>query len=618
MAYQPIENYGIIGDLHTVALVGMDGSIDFLSFPYFDSPTVFAAMLDARHGGRFRISPALEHARHKQMYLPDTNVLVTRFLSPEGLAEVSDFMPVEMETPTHELVRRAKCVRGEVHFHMECDPRFDYGRAERRVEQLDGEVLFRSLGADGTTMRLYSSVPVTLVEGAAHAEFSLRAGETATFVLEEVLPGVKSLYKDLHYASTAFKETVDYWRRWIARSSYKGRWQEMVNRSALVLKLLTSQTYGSIIAAPTFGLPESIGGERNWDYRYSWIRDSAFSLYALIRLGYTEEAAAYMRWIEDRCSNLNPDGSLQIMYGIDGRKVLEEGILSHFEGYQRSSPVRIGNAAFDQLQLDIYGELMDSVYLYDKYGDPIAHDLWENLVRLINWVCDHWHLPDEGIWEVRGGRKPFLYSRLMCWVAIDRAIRLAQNRSFPGPLQRWFEVRNRIYHEIFKDFWNPERGAFMQYRGSDALDASCLIMPLVKFISPRDPRWLSTLEAVTRELVDDTLVYRYRMGDGSSAADGLAGDEGTFCMCSFWYVECLARAGDLNQARLNFEKMLSYANHLGLYAEELGPCGEHLGNFPQAFTHLALISAAYDLDRRLNIAGHRPDPMGPPVGRNGR
>ena len=610
MTYQPIENYGIIGDLHTVALVGMDGSIDFLSFPYFDSPTVFAALLDAKNGGRFKISPSLQNVRHKQMYLPETNVLITRFLAADGLAEVVDFMPVEMKNPTHELVRRVRCVRGEVRFQMLCDPRFDYGRAKHRVEERPGAVIFRTDHGSGTAARLFSSVPLRVRDGAAEAEFVLRAGEDATFVFEEVLDGVESVYRDLHYADTAFRETVDYWRRWIGRSSYKGRWQEMVNRSALVLKLLTSQTYGSIVAAPTFGLPESVGGERNWDYRYSWIRDSAFSLYALIRLGYTDEAAAYMRWIEDRCNDLNPDGSLQIMYGIDGRKHLGESVLTHFEGYLGSSPVRIGNAAYDQLQLDIYGELMDSVYLYDRYGEPIAHDLWENLVRLINWVCDHWQEPDEGIWEVRGGRRSFLYSRLMCWVAIDRAIRLSQNRSFPGPLQRWYDVRNRIYQEIFTRFWSPERKAFVQYQGSDALDASCLLMPMVKFIGPRDPRWLSTLDAVRRELVDDTLVYRYRMGD--SAADGLAGGEGTFCMCSFWYVECLGRAGELDQARLCFEKMLGYANHLGLYAEELGPCGEHLGNFPQAFTHLALISAAYDLDRRLNIAGRRPDPMGGP------
>ena len=608
MNYQPIENYGIIGDLHTVALVGMDGSIDFLSFPYFDSPTVFAAILDHKKGGRFSICPTLDNVRNKQMYLPDTNVLITRFLSPDGLGEVSDFMPVEMDTPTHELVRRAKTVRGEVCFQMVFDPKFDYGRATHTIEKKDKSLTFISQGNDKTALRLYSSVPLTIVDGAAHAEFILKAGETATFVMEEVVSGSSTPFSNPEYAGEAFRETVNYWRSWIGKSNYRGRWQEMVNRSALVLKLLTSQTYGSIVAAPTFGLPEAIGGERNWDYRYSWIRDSAFTLYALIRLGYTGEAEAYMRWIEARCNNLNPDGSLQIMYGIDGRSRLEEGVLDHFEGYRGSSPVRIGNAAYDQLQLDIYGELMDSVYLYDKYGKPIAHDLWANLMRLINWVCDNWHLPDEGIWEVRGGRKEFLYSRLMCWVALDRGIRLAQRRSFPSPLSKWFEARNAIYNEIFSDFWDPKRKTFIQYKGANNLDASSLIMPLIKFISPTDPRWLSTLDAIRSELVDDALVYRYKIGD--SASDGLSGEEGTFCMCSFWYVECLARAGHLESARFAFEKMISYSNHLGLYAEELGPSGEHLGNFPQAFTHLALISAAYDLDRRLNLSGGIPDPMG--------
>ncbi|MCH8076160.1 MAG: glycoside hydrolase family 15 protein, partial [SAR324 cluster bacterium] len=376
MNYQPIENYGIIGDLHSVALVGMDGSIDFLSFPHFDSPTIFAALLDHKKGGRFRIAPTLENVRHKQMYLPDTNVLITRFLSLDGLAEVSDFMPVEMVMPSHELVRRAKCVRGEVKFEMLFQPRFDYGRADHTVEEIDGAYVFASKGEDKTTIRLRCSVPVRIVDGVGHSEFVLRAGETATFVMEEVIPGKASDFRNLSHTVTAFKETVNYWRGWVGRSNYKGRWLEMVNRSALVLKLLTSQTHGSMVAAPTFGLPEHVGGERNWDYRYSWIRDSAFSLYALIRLGYTDEAGAYMHWIEDRCNDLNPDGSLQIMYAIDGSKRLEETVLTHFEGYQGSSPVRIGNAAYDQLQLDIYGELMDSVYLFDRYGAPISHDLW--------------------------------------------------------------------------------------------------------------------------------------------------------------------------------------------------------------------------------------------------
>ncbi|MGB6410770.1 MAG: glycoside hydrolase family 15 protein, partial [Candidatus Deferrimicrobiaceae bacterium] len=396
----------------------------------------------------------------------------------------------------------------------------------------------------------------------------------------------------------AFKETLNFWRQWVARSTYRGRWRETVNRSALTLKMLTSRSNGSIVAAPTFGLPEEIGGERNWDYRYTWIRDASFTLYGLIRLGYTAEAAAFMRWIEGRAGELNPDGSLQIMYGIDGRHDLTEEILPHFEGYRKSSPVRIGNGAYNQLQLDIYGELMDSVYLYDKYGEPIGYDLWSNLVRLIDWVCKNWQKKDEGIWEIRSGQKEFLYSRLMCWVAIDRGIRLAQKRSLPAPFDRWYKARDTIYRDIFKNFWDPRRKAFTQSKGSTVLDAANLLMPMVKFLGPTDPRWLSTLKAIEEDLVEDSHVYRYRVTDGSS--DGLQGEEGTFTMCSFWYVECLSRAGEVQKARFFFEKMLGYANHLGLYSEELGPRGEHLGNYPQAFTHLGLISAAHNLDRNLS------------------
>jgi len=597
MPYQPIENYGIVGDLHTVALVGMDGSIDMMSFPHFDSPTVFAAMLDHRRGGRFRLAPILEDARHKQLYLPDTNILLTRFLSNAGLAEISDFMPVT-DGHAHTLVRRAKTVRGEVRFRMVCDPRFDYARAQHKVERSDGQVLFVSEGPDATALRLRTTVPLEIKNGAAVAEFVLRAGETAAFVLEEARAGEESPSAAPGFVAESFKETTTFWRNWVRHSRYTGRWRETVHRSALTLKLLTSKTHGSIVAAPTFGLPEELGGERNWDYRYTWIRDASFTLYGLIRLGFTEEAEAFMKWIEKRCDELNPDGSLQIMYGIDGRHELPEETLPHLEGYMKSSPVRIGNGAYDQLQLDIYGELMDSVYLYNKYGEPISFDLWKNLVRLIDWVCNHWRLEDEGIWEIRGGQQEFLYSRLMCWVAVDRGVRLALKRSFPAPLDRWIRTRDEIHREIFTEFWHPGRQAFIQHKGSDSTDASSLLMPLVKFVAPTDPKWLSTLEAIEHDLVDDSLVYRYRMDD--AASDGLSGEEGTFSMCSFWYVECLARAGDLEKARFYFNKMLGYANHLGLYSEELGPAGQHLGNFPQAFTHLALISAAYNLDRKLD------------------
>jgi len=601
MIYQPIENYGVIGDLHTVALVGMDGSIDFMCFPYFDSPTIFAAILDHEKGGRFRIAPVLDGARQKQLYLPDSNILLSRFLSEEGVAEISDFMVIEDNREHwHDLVRRVKTVRGEIRFRMVCDPRFDYGRRGHRLEIRDGEAIFHPEGKGLQALRLRSEIPLRGENGAATAEFTLRAGETAYFVLEEARAGGESPSRREDYVSRAFKETLNFWHRWVARSSYRGRWREMVNRSALTLKLLTSLPHGSIVAAPTFGLPEEIGGERNWDYRYTWIRDASFTLYALIRLGYTEEAAAFMRWIEARAGELNPDGSLQIMYGIDGRHKLTEKVLPHFEGYRKSSPVRIGNGAYKQLQLDIYGELMDSVYLYDKYGEPIHFDLWANLVRLIDWVCRNWRKKDEGIWEIRSGRQEFLYSRLMCWVAVDRGIRLARKRSLPAPLDRWYKARDTIYRDIFENFWDPRRKAFVQSKGSTVLDAANLLMPLVKFLGPTDPRWLSTLRAIEEDLVEDSHVYRYRIAGRSP--DGLQGEEGTFTMCSFWYVECLSRAGEVQKARFFFEKMLGYANHLGLFSEELGLSGEHLGNYPQAFTHLGLISAAHNLDRNLTAS----------------
>ncbi len=601
MDYQPIENYGIIGDMETVALVGMDGSIDFMCFPHFDSPTIFAAILDHQRGGRFRIAPVLDGARQKQIYLPDSNVLLTRFLSGEGVAEISDFMAIEEDGEhLHDLVRRVKTVRGEIRFRMLCEPRFDYGRRGHKLAIRDGEALFHPDGRGIRALRLRSDVPILGKSGAVTADFTLRAGESVSFVLEEARVDGQTPSTREDYVSCAFKDTLNFWRRWVARSNYGGRWRETVNRSALTLKLLTSRPHGSIVAAPTFGLPEEIGGERNWDYRYTWIRDASFTLYALIRLGYTGEAAAFMRWIEARAGELNSDGSLKIMYGIDGRHELSEEILPHFEGYRKSSPVRIGNDAHSQLQLDIYGELMDSVYLYDKYGAPIHADLWSNLVLLIDWVCRNWRKKDEGIWEIRSRRQEFLYSRLMCWVAVDRGIRLARKRSLPAPLDRWIKARDTIYRDIFRNFWNARRKSFVQAKGSPALDAANLLMPLVKFLGPTDPRWLSTLRAIEGDLVEDSHVYRYRTSLGSP--DGLKGKEGTFTMCSFWYVECLSRAGEVQKARFIFEKMLGYANHLGLFSEELGPSGEHLGNYPQAFTHLGLISAAHNLDRNLSLS----------------
>jgi GH15 family glucan-1,4-alpha-glucosidase len=596
--YLPIEDHGIIGDLHTVALVGTDGTIDWYCCPTFDSPSVFGSILDKERGGYFRIVPAGEEWRPKQLYLPDTNVLITRFLSPEGVGELQGFMPIPRdgdERHRHRLIRRVMCVRGEMRFRLEIRPRFNYARDEHTVERSEHGIVFRSTSL---SLALQSPVPLHADQRDGYAEFALRAGETVTFVLERV----DSDYAPRPYSEEetreAYERTIDYWRRWVAQSRYKGRWREMVHRSALTLKLLTYKPTGAIVAAPTTSLPEQLGGPRNWDYRFTWIRDASFSLYALLRLGFTDEAAAFMEWLTDRFKERmhGESGPLQIMYGIDGRADLREEILDHLEGYRGSAPVRIGNGAADQLQLDIYGELIDSVYLYNKYGQPIYHDAWEDLRRIVEWISDNWDRADEGVWETRGGRQHFTYSRLMSWVAVERAIRIANQRGLPADLVTWRAARDAIYEQIMARGWNAERRAFVQHYDSDVLDASNLLMPLVKFIPPTDPRWLSTLDAMSEELVEDSLVYRYNV---SASPDGLTGDEGTFSICSFWYVEALARAGRVDAARLAFEKMLTYANHLGLYAEEIGPSGELLGNFPQAFTHLSLISAAHNLDRQL-------------------
>ena len=401
-----------------------------------------------------------------------------------------------------------------------------------------------------------------------------------------------------HEFDDLFHHTVSYWQRWLSRSRYRGRWREMVERSLLTLKLLTYVPTGAMVAAPTCGLPETVGGVRNWDYRYTWIRDAAFTLYGLMRVGMTEEAAQFMQWLEARTREMTPEGALQVVYGLDGRHELTETELTHLEGYKQSRPVRIGNGAYSQLQLDIYGALMDSVYLYNKYGTPISYDFWSDLRRLLNWVCDNWQEADEGVWEVRSQRKHFVYSKLMCWVALDRGIRLADRRSFPADRVRWTDTRDVIYMDIMKKGWNPDRQAFVQYYGSESLDASNLLMPLVFFMSPTDPRMRSTVDAITRELTKDSLVHRYNLSEDTD--DGLPGVEGTFSMCTFWLVEALTRSGRIQEARFLFERMLGYANHLGLYGEEIGATGETLGNFPQAFTHLALISTAYNLDKALD------------------
>ena len=600
MPYLPIADYGVIGDLHTVALVGLNGSIDWMCHPHFDSPSVFAAILDDGKGGRFQIAPARDGLTRKQMYVPDTNVLLTRFLSPDGVAEVTDFMPVEGPVGSHghhQLIRRVEVVRGSMPMRVFCQPAFDYARAPHQVEARPGGVSFHS---KGPSLALTASVPLRIEHKAAIAEFELKEGERETFVVsglegEEGCPPAISEAE----AERAFRDTVDYWHRWLGRSRYRGRWREMVNRSALALKMLTFAPTGAIVAAPTTSLPAPIGGQRNWDYRYTWIRDASFTLYGLMRVGFTEEAHAFQRWLAARVQETDRDGVLQLMYSIEGRHELPEETLDHLEGYRGSRPVRIGNGAFRQLQLDIYGELMDAIYLFNKYGIPIGYDAWVKIRQVLDHVCDVWTEPDEGIWEVRGGRRHFVYSKVMCWVALDRGLRLADKRSFPGNRQRWLETRDAIYEEIMTRGWSRKRQAFVQAYDGDTLDASNLIMPLVFFVSPRDPRFLATLDAIQHDLAKGSLVHRY---DIEASPDGLTGDEGTFSMCTFWLVEALTRAGRLDEARLIFEKMLGYANHLGLYSEQVGASGEALGNFPQAFTHLGLISAAFNLDRALGAS----------------
>jgi GH15 family glucan-1,4-alpha-glucosidase len=606
--YQPIENYGVIGNMRTAALVGMDGSIDWLCLPHFDSPSVFAALLDDRKGGRFRIAPAGENFRRKQFYWPDTAILVTRFLHDEGVGEVEDYMPVRgAGVEGAELIRRVRVVRGRIPFRLECRPAFDYARAAHQTQVAEQGARF---DGPGLSLGLAAPVPLRRDRDGVVADFTLGEGEKAIFMLGRLDSQVpQKRCPDCDEAEEFFRDTVAYWRRWLAKCTYAGRWREVVYRSAITLKLLSFEPTGAIVAAPTCGLPEEIGGQRNWDYRFTWIRDAAFTLYALLRIGFTEEAARFRGWLKDRWQE--PDGRgtgpLQLMYGLDGRAELTEQTLDHLEGYRGSRPVRIGNGAFGQLQLDIYGELMDAVYLFNKYVEPISYDGWMNLRRLIDWLCDNWQREDEGVWEVRGGRRHFVYSKLMCWVALDRGLRLADKRSFPADRARWLKVRDAIYEEVMSKGWNRNRQTFVQAYGSEALDASTLLMPLVFFMAPSDPRMLSTLAAIRRPLAAgglaaDGLLYRY---DPALAPDGLPGREGTFNMCSFWLVEALTRAGRtdpalLEEARLLFEQMLGYANHLGLYAEQTGNSGEALGNFPQAFTHLGLISAAFNLDRALS------------------
>jgi GH15 family glucan-1,4-alpha-glucosidase len=605
-----IAEHGLIGDLHTAALVGTDGSIDWFCCPRFDSPSVFGALLDDEKGGRFRIRPTEGASTTKQLYLPDTAVLITRFLSEAGVGEVVDFMPPAggEATGNHRLVRMVRCVRGEMSFAVDIAPRFDYGRRSHRTDLTEHGAVFST---DELTLTVHAVrepddarlAQVRVDEGDVRISIDLKAGDVRGLVLESGADGPPREIRSAEFEQL-FDDTVAFWRSWLSRSTYTGRWREALHRSAITLKLMTYAPTGGLVAAPTAGLPEQIGGERNWDYRYTWVRDASFSVYALLRLGFTEEAAQFSGWLRDRVEERvgGEGGPLNIMYRVDGSSDLKEESLEHWAGYRSSRPVRIGNGASDQLQLDIYGEALDSIFFADARGLQVGHRGWVAIRELLDWLADHWDQPEEGIWETRGGRKDFTYGRLMCWVAFDRGIRMAASHGRPAAVGRWTEARDAIYEQILDKGWNRSRQAFVQHYDSHVLDSSLLRMSSVGFIAPQDPLWASTLRAMDDELVTDSLVYRY---DPTASPDGLQGSEGTFSLCSFMYVDALARAGRLEDARLAFEKMLTYANHVGLFSEEIALTGEQIGNFPQAFTHLALIDAAIRLDEALNAAGPR-------------
>jgi GH15 family glucan-1,4-alpha-glucosidase len=603
-----IAEHGLIGDLQTAALVSTDGEIDWMCVPRFDSPSVFGSLLDTERGGYLRIQPVAENYTSRQLYLPDTAVLVTRFMAEEGVAELIDFMPVwhgDRSSDHHGLVRIVRVVRGQMALSFDLHPAFDYGRAEHTLETSENGAVFRSGDAQLTVhlARLLTSENESWqVEGphgpGLHATATLHVGDIGGAMVEfGRVDGPRRFTAE--EAQRLFRETVGFWRTWLGRSSYRGRWREQVARSAITLKLLTYAPTGALVAAPTAGLPEQVGGERNWDYRYTWIRDASFSVYALLGLGFVDEAAAFTRWLSDRVHQQagSSSGPLKIMYRIDGSSDLDEEELDHLAGYRDSRPVRIGNGASDQLQLDIYGEALDSVYFADQQGVGIGHRGWTELVSILDWLAEHWDQPDEGVWETRGGQQDFVYGRINSWTAFDRGIRFAREHGRPGSVERWTIERDNIYAQVMAKGWNADRGAFVQHYATDVLDASVLRMAQVGMITPSDPMWQSTLQAMDEELVSDSLVYRY---NPEASPDGLRGSEGTFSLCTFWYVEALAKAGRIEDARLTFEKMLTYANHLGLYAEEIGLNGEQLGNFPQAFTHLALINAAVALNDALD------------------
>ncbi|WP_339102817.1 glycoside hydrolase family 15 protein [Haloterrigena salinisoli] len=603
-AYPPIESYGVVGNLETCALVGPNGSIDWFPFPHLESPSVLAAVLDAERGGRFRIAPT-DSFETDRRYVDDTNVLETAFDTDDGIVTVTDFLPPAGRTdhPKKVLYRKLACADGTVDLEVDLEPRFDYGRAETSIESVEKGVL-----AEGDEERtlLESPIDLEIEEGRITGQLSLEAGETAWFLLR--CTGAEEANTD---PEAALEETLEFWTDWAHSCgpgddcAFEGPWHDVVVRSELVLKLLTHAESGAIAAAPTTSLPEDIGGVRNWDYRFNWLRDAGFTVQALMNLGTVEEATDYFDWFMDLCQADDP-AAIQPLYGLHGDSDLEERELEHFEGYRGSRPVRIGNEAADQRQHDTYGELLLAVDEMHRHGRELDADEWDRIRDIVEYVREIWDEPDAGIWEVRGGNDHFVFSKVMCWAALDRGIAIATDGDHDAPLEDWREGRERIRDDVLENGYDEDVGAFVQSYGSDALDATGLLLPLVGFLPFDDDRVRGTIDATEATLVEDEVFVRRYDGD-----DGLPGDEGAFVLCSCWLVDALALSGRIEEAQSRFETLLEYLNPLGLVAEEIDPeTGAHLGNFPQAFSHIGIVNSALYLGYMRGHETPGPAPMG--------
>ncbi len=606
--YKDLERYGIIGNLDTCALIGDDGSIDWCCFPHIESASVFAAILDDGKGGRFSISPAAEFAP-RQQYVGDTNVLRTYFDTEEGSAELTDFMPLKSERAPGEhghqvIYRKLECTKGSMELRLEFAPRFNYARSRTKLVQVEGGL---EAFASGRGLFLQSK-PVLKIEGAtASGNFSMKQGDELWFVLEYS----EKVRKTPDECRLELDETLKYWNSWVNKvsaetDSFDGRWRDLVVRSGLVLKMLAHEQAGAICAAPTTSLPESIGGRRNWDYRYNWIRDASFTVQALYNIGHYDEARKHLRWFVDICKRNDDPSKIQIMYGMRGETDLHEAELGNLEGYRKSKPVRIGNGAAKQKQLDIFGELINAIYETDRYGDGLPEGELQFVMRIVDYVCGVWNTPDSGIWEVRGGPRHFVYSKLMCWVALDRGIKIAERRKHGDSLPKWKKVRDEIKDAILEKGYDDELGSFVQSFGSKTLDATSLIIPVMGFLPIDDPRVQGTINATLKKLTTESgLVYRY-LGE-----DGLAGKEGAFLLCSFWLVKSLALSGRTVEAEDILDKVVKYAGHTGLFSEEVDPdTGKQLGNLPQAFSHIGLINSVLYLEHVKGKAHAGPTPTG--------